>query len=585
MKFDIFSQSIGKDSARFLHSDWGIYIQPMKSTDALEKVVVSTSLFIFPERVKTGPLQFEEYMQRVKGYISGIFKSAAYIKTLKGLTLQVYLDYSVAMARESDSRDLRALGELVMDAMNSLVDTFSAVEVIGVRNLKVQSESSTFLPSLWRFLPLFDDKVSAMICTDADIPFNSLYLELMKPWLAKRNTTYCFIMSDSYQPSWCSIWAALHRVLSGSVLCPLASLWGAAKKRNKSAGSIEDPKTFRDMLHLAKRDDLAFVVENAALLDGLEAEVMRDLLPDRLPIKLIKNPKAMLDFLEHCVLDRLRQRIPSPVIDKFISILDEQSDILHLTTTILFSTYFARDMPMFRHLARFNMKDKILPIVSGMGFGIDELTLQIPLAKRLSAKDVTLVKATTLGMGLTFQPNFSFTTIRDLDPIFAILQDVLPRQDDKSFVVEAMLRSVLFLRQIQPHSKSTKKVIDQFAVTKTHYYRRVFECAANEFQKMFPQFSKFRRFLDQFYFDETFSQKCLKRFIKVESQTSFEEFIKAVGVTLISSPTSSLNFFVYPSLESYQTIKSVFFKGFFLNIPTLHLFKTVDNLKAQNLPW
>ena len=583
MDFGIFKPKIGRESEKYLHKDWNLYVQPSKPSRASDQHVVSTSLFIFPERVKSGPKQFEEYKERVKVYLGGILKSAEYIRTLQGISLRVYLDYSVAVARNSPDPDLKALGLYVLEAMRQLVETFEDVQVIGVRYLCTDAQS-TFLPSLWRFLPLFDEDVAVMTCTDADNPFNSLYLELLKPWLVKRDTTYCFIISESYTPAWCSIWAALHKVLSGSVLCPLASLWGALRKRGRVTGPIEDPKMFGDMLDLARRDDLTFAVANASFLDGIEGRVMEEVVPDKVPRKVVKSPQAMLDLLEDHVIKHLQSLDTSPLVARFVKIVTTQEDIRHFLTIFLFSTYFSRTMPMFRNLARFSMRDKVLPVVSGMGFGIDELTLQIPLAKRLASKDVTLIKSSNTGVGLSFTSHFSFTTIRDLDPNFAILQDVLPRQDDNSYVVEAMLRSVLFLYQIKPTRDSNKEALNSFDVTKSHYYRRIYECAAKEFRIIFPNFPKFTTFLDQYFDDDEFCSACLRKFIKVEDREQFLEFTRSLGVTFAFDARLPAKF-VYPSLKGFLTVKAIFFRGFFVNIPTLHLFKTVSNLKAQRTPW
>ena len=583
MDFIIFKPNVGRESEKFLQKDWNLYIQPFKPTRAADQHVVSTSLFIFPERIKSGPLHFEEYRERVKVYLGGIFKSAEYIKTLKGIFLRVYLDYSVAMARASSDPALRALGKDVLDAMDHLVETFADVQVVGVRR-NSDDVRTTFLPSLWRFLPLFDDDVSAMICIDADNPFNSLYLELLKPWLAKRDTTYCFILTESYTPAWCSIWAALHRVLSGSVLCPLASMWGALKKRGRGSGPIEDSKVFGDMLDLACRDDLTFAVANASVLDGIERGAMEDVFP-KVPRKLMQNPQAMLKLLEDSVIKHLQTLERSPLVERYVSMVTNHEDIRHFLTIFLFSTYFSRSMPMFRNLARFSAREKLLPVVSGMGYGIDELALQIPLAKRLASKDVTLVKSSNTGVGLSFSSHFSFTTIRDLDPNFAILQDMLPRLDGNSYVVEAMLRSVLFLYQIRPNEKSLGEVVDIFKGTKVHYYRRVYECAAKEFRTMFPNFPRFTKFLDRYYEDDEFCDECLRKFVKIEDRDLFTEFTRSLGVTFQTNAIRLPSNFVYPSSKSFLTVKAVFFRGFFVNISALHLFKTVSNLKAQRTPW
>lgn len=583
MEFKIFDKKLGKDSLRYLNGDWGLYIEPFKPKLTSQKFVVSTSLFIFPERVKNGPLQFEEYKQRVKVYIGGILKSAEYIKTLQGIVLRVYLDYSAAVARDAPDQDLNSLGELVFDSMKNLVKTFPDTELVGVRYPPTDAQS-TFLPSLWRFLPLFDENVSAMVCTDADIPFNSLYLELMKPWLTRRDTTYCFILPESYSPAWCSIWAALHKVLSGNVLCPLASLWGAVKKRNTRGGSIEHPKVFCDMLALATREDLAFVAANAPLFDGIESEVIQDIFPDKLPRGLIKNPRSMLEFFEKKILDKMKHRKQSASMDKLLSILAEKPDVLHLLTIFTFNTYFARELSMFRRLTRTTMKDVVLPVVSGLGYGIDELVLQIPLAKRLPAKDVTLVASSNANSGLSFVTQFSFTTMKNLDPYFSILQNILPKQDDQSFVVEAMLRSILFLYQICPHKTSVKEVIDAFTVIKRDYYRRLYECAEDEFKMMFSQFPKFVRFLDRYYLDADFCDTSLKKFIKMDEPSRFHAFLKDLGIAVVSDQ-NKMRPLIYPSMKSFSAVKDMFFRGFFVNIPTLHLFKTVSNLKAQIIPW
>ena len=584
MDFGIFKPKIGRESEKYLHKDWNLYIQQFCQTRASDQHVVSTSLFIFPERVESGPLQFEEYKKRVKIYLAGIHKSAEYIKTLQGITLRIYLDYSVAVARNSPDPLLETLGEDVLEAMKVLFEKFEDVEVIAVRRCSDDARSS-FLPSLWRFLPLFDEKVSAMMCMDADNPFNSLYLELLKPWLAKRDTTYCFILTESYTPAWCSIWTALHKVLSGSPLCPLASLWGALKKRGRATGPIEDRKTFREMLDLAERDDMTFAVENAMILDGIESDIMQEVLSDKVPRKVVRSPRAMLTLLEDSIIKQLKMHERSPIVDRFISILTDQEDIRHFLTIFLFSTYFSRTMPMFRNLARFSLREKIFPIVSGMGYGIDELVLQIPLAKRLASKDVTLVKSSNTGVGLSFMSHFSFTTIRDLDPNFAILQDVLPRLDGNSYVVEAMLRSLLFLHQINPTRGSSKEVIDSFKITKIHYYRRIYECAAKEFRTMFPNFPSFSKFFDQYFDDHQFCDECLRKFIKMEDRDLFALFMTSLGVSFQENTTRLPGNFVYPSLKSFLAVKAIFFRGFFVNIPVLHLFKTVSNLKALRTPW
>ena len=212
-----------------------------RSRDAM---VVSVSLFIFPGRANGNA---DDYLERVDSYMRGIDLCLAKLSGTAWV-YRIYVDHSVLReyARDSGAAAAAALvqhrlADIANKTPASRLD-LSAVRFLraaggALRPTAAELDDTTFLPSIWRFLPMADPTVGIFCSADADNPVSTLMLQLGERWLQEEASHALFFkLKTTFSPQ-CALYVATH--LSGSTpqdsMCPIAQFWFWRRIREDAA--------------------------------------------------------------------------------------------------------------------------------------------------------------------------------------------------------------------------------------------------------------------------------------------------------------------------------------------------------------
>lgn len=196
--------------------------------------VFSTVLFVFPARMHSRGAGAGQYLARVEEYLHGFRVAVANVRSFPGWRYRLYVDRSVAMSKEQDA------ARNIVKAIDDLIRAFPQdLEVIGVRYLPGHAHPSfvdgeTFLPSLWRYLPLVDTRVHTCYVVDSDNPPSPLGVGYAEG--VARDAQLMITSPQSYFPPWCALYVATHldegdgvKVPAQHSMCPLGQAWCARR--------------------------------------------------------------------------------------------------------------------------------------------------------------------------------------------------------------------------------------------------------------------------------------------------------------------------------------------------------------------
>ena len=221
-----------------------ILIEPFKNSSSSSSSssslrLLSSCLFIFPGRASVNAGM--KYKQQVQVYMNGLEDSLLRMKHFPGWTFRLYVDYSVYMPHE-DSAAAQIAAD-VQQRLGELCRTYGSVmQTYGCRYMPcIQrhafpgfKDGATFMPSIWRFIPMTDPNVEIFCSCDLDNPVSSLLLHIVDDWMhrIRKDTNMVFLAFEKYNPSQCAMYVMGHFQTAytqgddgGGGYCPIAQFW------------------------------------------------------------------------------------------------------------------------------------------------------------------------------------------------------------------------------------------------------------------------------------------------------------------------------------------------------------------------
>ena len=562
----------------YYHEDSGLYIQPLRRTDDFftpsePSQIVSTCLFVFPQRVKEN----STYASRVQEYVRGIESSLAFLSLIQPKwILRLYVDYSTA--RPTTDPDELLLQRYIGDAVRTLARSYPRVlQVVAVRLMRPGYQTGrTFMPSIWRFLPMFDLDVDTVVCVDADNPFAPLYMHFIDQWLHS-DKAYFFLIPDAYTPPHC----ALSSTLNDYALCPVAQFWGA--RRFDKTSTVAPDEVLHAMLQMTTDPDFSTLVQNVdditALLPAVGKVIGRSV--------GWHGVAAIRTFAElHTVLSAaVREAITTSEAPSLQIALREKS-ALAFVTGFLFSRVLSRHNPTVMWLNAKALQETIQQMVTSSAYGVDEWLLQVPLAQSLREGSALVLRTSQPDTGLQMHDHVQLAKENqdgNGGGILDVLSAVAPRHPPFG---EVVARTIVFLRLLSPGRAATgemtpKEVVDKFREVKRQYYQRLFLLARKQLKRSGWEWPSFASTLDELFLDTAFFARALKRLMYVLDPRMFAEWQRRTGVRYDDRKKR----FWYMHLQGFQAVKNILIQGVFLTIDMLHMFKESSSSEATRIAW
>lgn len=573
----------------YYFEDWGIHIQSIYSPVRLCDKVASACLFGYPDRVKSGKLKY--YQKRMKNYLEGIKKSLYFVRYRKDWTFRVYLDYSIISGTyESNQNGYRKLCENVIGTLESFILKFPQnLQIYGVRNGGSMDKSSTYVPSLWRFLPLFDESVDAFVCSDADNPFNSLYLHLAETTLfAKATGKFFMIVPDAYSPEQCLVHAAMTLDRKNPAMCLNAQLWGARKFMEDK--TIADRSLFTKLLKTMRDPDILFVWSNveellasrSLLLTAISTDT-ENLLKPLLRSDSFESMRDSIISLAQFTIDKIKndRTVQDKISDKLKSFIDRAYSQKWMTAYIaflLFPTLLNQYYSVTRWVADVKFHEVVVPIVTDQSYGVDEWLLHVLYDEVQQYDEVIVLRSSVQSCGLAFR---DFISIQNDDP-----GNLIRLMNDLSGNLwppygEIVARTVTYLRIIEPNNDDDT-INSIFKQLKINFYRRLFLIAHTTFTSIGMSFPAVYRLLDSLYFNRTFQSQSMGRVMKITNVQKFQDWLKEHNVTF---DVKNRKFdYTYSTLEAFAIVRETCLR-IFVDVKMLHMFQFSEDLDAQKIPW
>lgn len=561
-------------------SEWGLYIENLRRP-ALNrtKKVASASLFFYPDRSRKGDI--EGYRIRTTVFLTGILQSLEYVRAIKDWTFRLYVDYSIVRAAEhSDDPDLQQIASKILSVLDDYAMNYKKeLEIICVRSSHANYKVHTFLPSLWRYLPLFDPDVEMLLCSDADNPFNSLYIHFAKShW--EHDARYFMIVPDSYAPHQCLIHAAMNMESQSALLCLNAQLWGAKKTDNQN--TIENPRVFTRMLEVLRHSDTHALWSSLDDLSEMRIDVVKAIgtsthYKELLYVSGWEPLKDMLIRVTQAISRDLSKKCKRANLTRLLEIASTNREIAGFIAFMSFPNLIERHFAPARWLAHSDFRDLVIPAVLDQSFGLDEWLLHILYDHAVLTSKVSLLRTSSHDKGLTFR---DVVNIQRDDPgnTARILSDVAGNYWPPFGDFTA--RCVAFLKMIAPEAND-RVVGPVFKQLKSNYYKRLYLIARVTFEAMGMDFNAVYKIFDSLYWSEGFEKRSQKHLMNVSDSKKFENWIKVIGVKFDHKTRR----FTYPSVKAFIEVKEVCLKGCLVDIKLLHCFKFSEDLAAQLVPW
>ena len=470
--------------------------------------VLSSCLFIFPGRSKGNP---EGYRAKVDGYLDGLERSVSNIPLLyPGWVYRLYLDYSVYMPLPPDGTGaLAELVGLVRRRLSALWDDHSAnLEVFACRYVRSgYVDGETFMPSVWRYLPMTDPDVAVFGSCDVDNPVSPLLMHLADRWqsTAEDASNLLFLVLEEHWSPQCAVYVASHIAEVDSGTCPIAQFW--FWRRVGRTGHLQGRDLFARTMRMAHDPLLrAFFVDLdlpwlQLTLVPLLAETpayMRILTSSRpaAAAELVADLSGALDEVLRTQIQvddeadggtatqRQRRR-------RWAKLVLSTPQLLRLATLLVAGKVIAQsyerggDAQIGRIVSKaFGTEDgvaSISDIVVKAAYGIDEWLLHCLMRPEENEGRATVLGASTPEAGVIRQNYATLHHLPGTPPVVAWLQGVVRLQTTDSMAwsrgvyAEVLVRSCLLVRLLQPDPKAPapKAVEEAYARVRTAYMGRL----------------------------------------------------------------------------------------------------------------
>jgi hypothetical protein len=225
------------------HSIVGNDVYPLL-VDALYKPstqqikVVSSCLFIFPDRAKINKVS---YVNHINGYLVGFEKCLSILHhTAPGWIYRLYVDYSVYKKySQQTEKDAYDAAETVKASLERIVAAYRDKGVIEVYGVRSKETNNSFMPSIWRYLPMLDPSTEVMCPVDMDQPVSQLIMHFCETWATDQENTcnLMFLQMHSHVPQQCALYLATNMEAAEDGICPIAQFWFWRRTKTTETGA------------------------------------------------------------------------------------------------------------------------------------------------------------------------------------------------------------------------------------------------------------------------------------------------------------------------------------------------------------
>ena len=543
-----------------------LQIEPFRNTNTNRhsKIVkvVSSALFIFPDRVKSAGTGTSEYTQQLQLYLAGLEKGVQCISAFKGWVYRLYVDYSVYIKYEDEKTNRAA--DMVQKILDRLMKTHPIVfEIYGVRCVG-DVQNATFLPSIWRYLPMIDKEVDVFTVIDVDNPVNALLMHLGETWLAdtaeggrKRSNNSMFIAIPQHMSVQCALYIHRYGHPSEHKFCPVAQDWfwkpgtGDTERFVRMMELVADPTltVFFDVdVEWLYGEFRTAVVTSKGFLD------MIDTYKDMAPMKELKN------------VVRTAVNLISPQT-KWSKAVQKSDTLLYMLTMALVGSAADDQENHANHIKGRIQFEAASKVVMNMGYGIDEFVLNALVGP--SSKS-TIVTADTPEAGLAVQ-KFNLSVERGAPSPVRLLSAGAIIPDRK--VMDYILRTAILCVALQPEKSSSPESFRWFNNSMKPYidrvrYLHVYKDAVTFLLRNEPAYLRAMLF----------------RLVAVD-QAKFRKWCNNIHILYDRN-----NKLVYQTRDKAEmdAVKDVFVRALFINWFNLHLSQCVsvaDIAEFSKIPW
>lgn len=374
----------------------GLFIEPL-SVLAPGAHIFAASFFLFPKRAE-GPRGFE-YGGMVDMFMNGLRISIENMKYFPAWTYRLYVDYSVCAPYDPAS-SIAAIAKKARAEIQALVKTHAKrVQIVGVRYVP-HLPGTTFLPAIWRFLPIADPSVALFSCWDVDSPPHPLIVHYIEQWHAASAPANNILFSslEVYRPPQCAAYVATHMRSPTAGIhsqCPIAQGWAGHPHADGNAIVVE-------MMALAHNAPLK------QMLAGANVEEMQKLAETlrAMPLQPSRGNsfEAKLEpFVEN--IQRLAATGPA-----WLAPAASNRDVAEFAALVLYRRTLLRQLPQspIRALFESNMAwkriAKIRTIALESDYGVDEWVQHIIYEHALQSNGYSWLRLATPEAGV-FQVN------------------------------------------------------------------------------------------------------------------------------------------------------------------------------------
>lgn len=193
---------------------------PAPPTRHASKKVVSGSFFIFPGRAVSS-----QYIKMVRTYLDGLERGVCSIDAFPDWEYRLYVDHSVYASHDGNpiAQEAATMAQERLAALRASPQRHRLV-LYGTRFTDARWDAS-FLPSIWRFLPMADASVDVFTVVDVENPVNGLVMSFGDAWLRGGSTKSMFVAFPHYFPPQCLVYLQRFGYPSEHEFCPVAQFW------------------------------------------------------------------------------------------------------------------------------------------------------------------------------------------------------------------------------------------------------------------------------------------------------------------------------------------------------------------------
>lgn len=573
-----------------------------KSSNSVQQFkVVSSSLFIFPERAKKNKVS---YIERINSYLTGLDKCVSTMETTApGWVYRIYVDYSVFKTySQIDDKEAHEASEVVIRRMDALIDNYGSRGIIEIFGCRSDETTPTFMPSIWRFLPMLDESVTMMCPVDLDNPVSELTMHFAEQW--NNDPDACdmmFIALENYTIPHCTLYIASHMDTADDGVCPVAQFWFWRRVPGKS-----ESDTFKRLFELSKDENirtffkhLDIVWINKTVRKAIvESSEFQQLSNKRVtPQETLKIAcKSVVNVLkstkdESSVTKSRASKIASMRTAWKRTVLEDPRLVefvaLMAVGHVISDAYgHAGNDKMKRMMKQMQSTEVSLmsDVVLKHGYGVDEWLLHTIMRPGDGKGCASLLTSSTPHIGVVSRSSMRLHNSDGAPPIVSWIHDVVVMdceefddQQGRAIASEYIVRTCAMLRILSPDGGSAETVQARWNGMRDDYLERLERSISTQENR-----ATFRREVrKQLLNNEGFLMKgCIRRFL-VLTTSLFTPWLETLGATYNAIDTRIR----FDTLEGFEVVKEVMLRAFFMEMLMLHWNKCTPVREGRILPW